>query len=304
MTRPETLENIHNEWLPLIVEAAGQTKPVIVAGNKKDLLFDGEDPQESYITGLLGEFSFVKYCCRCSARMTDVDNVFYYADVAVNYPVDPLYDVATTEFTPECIRAFKRVFRMYDCDRDGLLSDHELSTLQEKAFGTEGFADDELIDLKKHIAHIPNALVDAKISFVGFMGIIRMFIEGDTMVMETPWLILRNNGFEDDDLSLDVDSSAFSCKSDADRDKAAARGCFLSSQLSERAIRFVYDIAVLSVRIVSNSSSSGGGAHAHGYGDGARLVVTDDAIEEIFSVLPPDVYHPWRSMMKEEARAR
>lgn len=262
VTRPETLESIANEWLPLIKDVISSannqnnqfngvygtggitgmnnsnnsnsfylssggvdsselsyglnstnsnnnnnnnsTRPmpsVIVAGNKTDLLNDRsedlraeEESELKYFSSLLSEFSFVKYCCRCSAKMLDVDSVFYYAENVITFPIDPLYDVLTSDFTAQAVGAFKRIFRLFDDDCDGYLSDAEIATLQLRCFQIE-FANDEILALKKHIIKdVPGGLVRNKITFTGFLGMIRKFIEKRSN-LETAWIILRRCGY-------------------------------------------------------------------------------------------------------------
>ena len=211
VTRPETLRSVSSEWLPLIKEvilsANGATMPpVIIAGNKTDLLNEvgagGDGKGESeydipYFTSLLSEYPFVKYCCRCSAKLIDVDNVLYYAENAVTFPIDPVYSVSTGEFTPAAVSAFKRIFRLFDQDGDGLLGDGEISALQLRCFHIE-FAPDEIAALKKHIIQdVPGGLSrSGRITFRGFAGMMRRFIERRSN-LETAWIILRQCGYRD-----------------------------------------------------------------------------------------------------------
>ena len=49
----------------------------------------------------------------CSAATgMNVSEVFWFARKSIVYPTAPLYDIRTRKFTPECLRALKRIFRM------------------------------------------------------------------------------------------------------------------------------------------------------------------------------------------------
>jgi hypothetical protein len=70
----------------------------------------------------------------CSARTLDnIAAVFETAQKLVIYPVYPIFDVMTNDLTPEVQRAFARIFRVFDHDCDGVLSDDELNRLQVSA---------------------------------------------------------------------------------------------------------------------------------------------------------------------------
>ena len=217
VTRPETLESISSEWLPLIKEAISHSNAaiipsVVIVGNKTDLLNEVRDDSTTendydirYFTSLLTEYPFVKYCCRCSAKLIDVDNVFYYAENVVTFPIDPIYDVSISEFTTSAVGAFKRIFRLFDVDGDGLLNDTEIAALQYRCFHIE-FAHDEIIALKKHIIQdVPGGLSrNNKITFRGFVGMMKKFIEKRSN-LETAWIILRNCGYKNkNELILEV----------------------------------------------------------------------------------------------------
>jgi hypothetical protein len=71
----------------------------------------------------------------CSAKTLDeVPEVFVSAQKLVLYPVWPLYDIRARDFTPRLRRVLGRIFRLFDHDRDNLLSDGELMALQVSRF--------------------------------------------------------------------------------------------------------------------------------------------------------------------------
>ncbi|KAF5195626.1 Mitochondrial rho gtpase, partial [Thalictrum thalictroides] len=63
-----------------------------------------------------------------------VSEVFYYAQRAVLYPIDPLFDLETQTLKPRCVMALKHIFNISDQDQDGSLSDAELNDYQVKCF--------------------------------------------------------------------------------------------------------------------------------------------------------------------------
>jgi hypothetical protein len=104
------------------------------------------------IVALMQRFPFVRQCIKCSAKTAQrVDDVFLKAQQAVIYPfVPPLYDLTTGNMTIECKRALTRIFRIFDRDHDGLLSDHELLRFERDTY-TLSIFDRELNEWKKHI---------------------------------------------------------------------------------------------------------------------------------------------------------
>ncbi len=89
------------------------------------------------IITLLQRFKFVRQCIKCSAKnLLNVDEVFRKSQQSVLYPINPLFDLNAGKLTPACIRAFTRVFRIFDADGDGLLNDAELNAFQNITWGS------------------------------------------------------------------------------------------------------------------------------------------------------------------------
>ena len=72
---------------------------------------------------------------RSAKNLLNVDEVFRKSQQSVLYPINPLYDLNAGKLTVSCSRAFTRIFRMFDVNKDGLLSDAELNAFQHKIWG-------------------------------------------------------------------------------------------------------------------------------------------------------------------------
>lgn len=67
----------------------------------------------------------------CSARLPlNVSEVFYFAQKAVLHPTAPLYDSREHILKPKCTEALRRIFKVSDVDKDGLLNAMELNQFQ------------------------------------------------------------------------------------------------------------------------------------------------------------------------------
>lgn len=56
--------------------------------------------------------------------------MFYFAQKAVLHPTAPLYDSREHTLKPKCLEALKRIFKISDVDKDGLLNGTELNLFQ------------------------------------------------------------------------------------------------------------------------------------------------------------------------------
>ena len=92
----------------------------------------------------------VPACYQCSAKYMDADQIFFEGELAVSFPITPLFNVATNEFTEACSRAFAHIFRIFDINQDGQLDDKELLALQLKSFDVP-LQDEEIAALKKEV---------------------------------------------------------------------------------------------------------------------------------------------------------
>ena len=109
--------------------------PIILVGNKSDLV----NPQflvASHIEPIMNELPNIETFVTCSAKdLSNVSEVFHYAQKAVLHPSSPFFNYEINELTITAVRALHRIFRLCDLDNDGYLSDNEINYLQVKAFG-------------------------------------------------------------------------------------------------------------------------------------------------------------------------
>ncbi|KAL7573279.1 hypothetical protein ACA910_003424 [Epithemia clementina (nom. ined.)] len=170
LSRPETLVRLEHHWLPLIQHVYHGKVPVIVAENKHDLLPSAvvpspvpsaAAPKESsasmqqqqqqqmeqhqhrrrqQIVALMQRFPFVRQCIKCSAKeFLHVDDIFLKAQQAVLYPFNTpaLYDLERARLSVSCQRALHHIFRLYDVDRNQLLTDQELHSFSQQVVDLE-----------------------------------------------------------------------------------------------------------------------------------------------------------------------
>lgn len=216
------------------------------------------------IVTLMQRFPFVRQCIKCSAKtLLRVDDVFLKAQQAVLYPfTPPLYDLEHACLTTECKRAFKRIFRMYDADRDGLLSQSELDRFQRDTYQV-GMLERDSSAWKKVVSrHNPTeeVLQDGKYTIDGFCTIFDVFISRNRL--DVVWQALRKFHY-DDDLNLYVPESV------TDDDPVGP-----AWKLTTRAKKF----------LAATFSQFDGDS------DG---VLTCDEVNDIFSVLNPPGLPPW-----------
>jgi hypothetical protein len=133
--------------------------------------------EKDRLAALFADFPFILLSDRSSAKLLNVDNVFYHGELAVTFPIPPLYEFKTATYTPECKRALSRIFRVVDGDRDGFLSDHELNVLEAKCF-KDSLRDQEIEVIKRRIFQsVSNSIDGGKMTLEGFFGLIFMFID-------------------------------------------------------------------------------------------------------------------------------
>lgn len=125
--------------------------------------------------------------------MTRVDDVWFKAQQAVLFPLT-LYDLEKGALTVDCQKALSRIFRMYDRDGDGLLSDAEIDRFQRDTYPTPVFAD--LSAWKKIVArHVNHALDHGQFTPSGFLAMFDVLINQNRL--DVVWRALRHFGYDD-----------------------------------------------------------------------------------------------------------
>jgi mitochondrial Rho GTPase 1 len=258
--------------------------PVIIAGNKMDLFRTSStagmtDEQvmarsRQQIVSLMQRFRFVRQCIKCSAmNLLRVDEIFLKAQQAVLYPFTPLYDLDNVGLTDDCRRAFIRIFRMYDADKDGLLSDAELDQWHREAFQTP-VMDRDFAAWKKVVARnnqtVEAVVTDNKFTIAGFLAIFDVFISQNRL--DVVWQALRKFGY-DDDLRLDIPETLTNPPHDKTLDE--------NWRLTPSARRFLTDIF-------------------HQFDSDNDGMLSGDDLLEIFSILPEPSLPPWHPVRAPE----
>lgn len=189
---------------------------------------------EEELAPVMAEFKEVETCVECSAKIPlNVSEVFYFAQKAVLYPTAPLYDSREHALKPACVDALRRIFRLCDGDKDGLLSDAELNDFQRKCFDAP-LQSQELEGIKDLVVQAPIAghrfpydhlsasgstssagvtspningkhsppkrahphLRDDSLTLSGFLYLHTLFIQRGRL--ETTWTVLRTFGYGSD----------------------------------------------------------------------------------------------------------
>jgi mitochondrial Rho GTPase 1 len=258
--------------------------PVIVAENKEDLFRPSTSAgitveqalarKRQQIVSLMQQFPFVRQCIKCSAKnLLRVDDVFLKAQQAVLYPFTPLYDLETAHLSVECKRACNRIFRMFDRDHDGLLSDAELDRFQRETYHVDVF-DRDFAAWKKVVTrnNLSDEIViqDGKFTISGFLAIFDVFICQNRL--DVVWQALRKFQY-DDNLNLHVPDSV-----------TAPLGDYVLSdnwRLSSSAKEF---LAALFHQFDTNKDGT----------------LSPDDIVSIFSILAPPALPPWHPLRTTE----
>ncbi|KAF8903139.1 P-loop containing nucleoside triphosphate hydrolase protein [Gymnopilus junonius] len=178
---PGSFDRIPTYWLPHFRQL-GVNVPVILVGNKIDLR-GGEvtnEALEDEIVPIMNEFKEVETCVECSAKLPlNVSEVFYFAQKAVLHPTAPLYDSRDHVLKPACIAALRRIFKLCDTNKDGILDASELNEFQ--AMVQE---------------HAEGGVRDGGLTEIGFLYLHTIFIQRGRL--ETTWTVLRKFGYAED----------------------------------------------------------------------------------------------------------
>ncbi|RKP07064.1 EF hand associated-domain-containing protein [Thamnocephalis sphaerospora] len=193
-----TFDRIPQHWLPYI-RSLGVSVPVVLVGNKIDLRGNDVTNQslEDDIIPIMNEFKEVETCVECSSRQPlNVSEVFYFAQKAVLHPTAPLYDARDHALKPTCMEALRRIFKLCDQDKDGVLNDMELNEFQRKCFNAP-LQQQELEGVKDVVREYnQDGVNEYGLTEAGFIYLHTLFIQKGRL--ETTWTVLRRFGYGDD----------------------------------------------------------------------------------------------------------
>lgn len=208
---PQSFDRIQAFWLPHFRQL-GVNIPVILVGNKIDLRGGHvtNEALEDEIVPIMNEFKEVETCVECSAKMPlNVSEVFYFAQKAVLHPTAPLYDSRDHILKPACIAALKRIFKLCDANKDGILDAMELNDFQRRCFNNP-LQLTELEGIRSIVqSHNPDAVKETSVTLTGlgteagfglteegFLYLHTIFIQRGRL--ETTWTVLRKFGYAED----------------------------------------------------------------------------------------------------------
>ncbi|KAL6050425.1 ERMES complex Ca(2+)-binding regulatory GTPase gem1 [Balamuthia mandrillaris] len=205
------MEGMRSRWLPALRDMLAQSSttmaprprtPIMLVGNKIDLR--GQMVQnlelERQMTPLMEEFKEVEMCIECSAKANlNINETFYFATQLVLYPTAPVYDSTNKRMKDECVAALRRIFKLSDKDKDGVLNDLELNQFQARCFGAP-LQPEELEGVKNVVReNIGDGITSDGLTCVGFLFLQHFFIQQG--LLGTTWTVLRTFGY-DNSLSL------------------------------------------------------------------------------------------------------
>ena len=195
-----SLVGVRERWIPLVLAAVADlsAKKTILVGLKADL--GRAEEQETALTAqLFVDFPFVLESVRCSALTgAGVTKVFVRAELNASYPVAPLF--FNQHFTPSCYRAFKRIFRIYDRDVDGLWNADEFHSFQETCFGLRLNPEESALLRDRILRTNPFGFRGEALTLDGLFALLTLYV---TPLTSSVWSVLEHHGY-DDDLVLDL----------------------------------------------------------------------------------------------------
>jgi mitochondrial Rho GTPase 1 len=214
----KSIQRVRTFWLEKF-RSMKLNVPIVLVGNKIDLRGGVDSPNatenmEEFIKPIMDEYREVEVCIECSAKtVSNIPEVFYFAQKAVLHPTGPLYNVDTQSLTDGAAAALRRVFSICDRDKDGALNDKELNEFQFQCFSIH-LAPDELEGVKKVVKENrpSNGLTpEGYLSVEGFLFLHMLFVQKGRL--ETTWIVLRKFGYNDD-LRLELDAKDKLTKAD------------------------------------------------------------------------------------------
>nr|CCA14619.1 mitochondrial Rho GTPase putative [Albugo laibachii Nc14] len=206
LTRLETFHRVQR-WLELI--AKQKPVAVVLVANKADLCGSIQKSHSSYanqMRHIFNKYEFVVATVECSTKVfAEVARAFYLAQKAVLYPREPLYNSKERKIQPKCVKAIRRVFRLYNRAGNGIMTREELNDYQQDCFGVR-LLPEELDTLVEYLSHTISSGVtqDSRgLYFEGFLHLWKLFIDRNRP--ESCWQVLRSLGYSNN-LILEIPS--------------------------------------------------------------------------------------------------
>eukprot|EP00004_Rigifila_ramosa_P002575 TRINITY_DN12691_c0_g1_i2.p1 TRINITY_DN12691_c0_g1~~TRINITY_DN12691_c0_g1_i2.p1 ORF type:complete len:645 (-),score=136.72 TRINITY_DN12691_c0_g1_i2:21-1955(-) len=189
--KEHSLRRVGEYYLPLVRQHCPLV-PVIVVAAKQDTKPEVQLPAE-----LEPAQPFLLECearVECSAKSTEsVKGVILQTLAAAVAPSAPLFDPIQHSIRPTAGLALRRIFELCDQDKDGFLSDAEMSAFQSTCFGAP-LSESEIADLRSTVSKsVENGVADEGITLKGFLFLQALFIRRGKR--ETTWTILRTFGY-------------------------------------------------------------------------------------------------------------
>jgi len=269
VSRKETRMRLEAYWLPKLSRLSNENRkiPIIIIANKIDLATEDDDSGAEFsetVKQLCRQFPQVEMGIEASAKLPlNLSEIVYYTQRVVLFPVTPLYDSFKKEFKPYYEAALKRIFRLFDKDRDTILSDKEFYDMQQEIFKMS-LNEEDLSAIKELIVEksTEEAIHNGGITYAGFECHHRLFIE--KAKVHSCWMLLKHCGYNDD---LRLKPELYALDLEVSPDQAV--------ELSFAAIEFLRDIFNM-------------------FADQGLLYFRD--IDEIFATMPDGC--PWKNIEK------
>ncbi|XP_024020110.1 mitochondrial Rho GTPase 1 [Morus notabilis] len=192
--QPQTLDRLSSFWLPQIRQLEVKV-PVIVVGCKHDLRDENQQFNlEQVMSPIKQQFPVIETYIECSAlSYFQVREVFISGRKRMLYPTDPILDQQLQVMKPRFERALTRIFALFDRDRDGTLSDTELSNYQANWSNTH-LLPSEIVEAKRLVQkYCPEGVNDQGLNLEGFLTLHSIIIS--SKCFPTTWTVLRKAGY-------------------------------------------------------------------------------------------------------------
>jgi mitochondrial Rho GTPase 1 len=201
-----TVSNAMDVWIPLLRKNNVQT-PFLIIRHQADRESEGSVEQKKAFSNAFDAFVkmmsvpfftqrgvFISESSIKEPRL--IWKTIFHARSSVLNPVFPIYDYEANTFRPKAKKAFERIFKILDEDKDGSLNDSEMKKMQHRVFNTP-FSDEDLLEMRTKLQEVDPAACNEKgVTSVGFNIIMLFFVQKGAC--EGIWELLRKFGCNDD----------------------------------------------------------------------------------------------------------